>query len=170
MASRSLALSLVAGGVFLAAALGVILWVNSVRAGASPPQPLNFSHRAHVEKQIDCSFCHGYYDSHAAAGIPPLSLCVSCHSGIELDDPNARKIFDYASQGREIPWVRLYELPGYNVFSHKWHVRAGIECRECHGNIGESERPVRHMKYKMAWCVDCHTEKQASTDCLTCHR
>jgi len=168
VAGRSLTLSLVAAGVLLAVALGVIFWKRA--ASASPAQPLNFSHKAHVENQIDCSFCHAHYEDQNAAGIPRIALCVSCHSGIDLDNPDARKIFEYANQGQEIPWARLYRLPGYNFFSHKWHVRAGLECKVCHGDIGQSETPVRHMEYKMDWCVDCHAEKQASIDCLTCHR
>lgn len=151
-------------------AAGVFLWMRTARASASPEQPIHFPHRAHTENQIDCSFCHAYVEQHAAAGIPRVSLCVSCHSGMAQDSPDAKKIFQFAAESREIPWVRLYQLPDYNAFSHKWHVRAGVACAECHGDIGRSVDPVRDRVLKMAWCIDCHQKQNASIDCVTCHQ
>jgi len=156
-----------AGGIVLASC-GLIACLDE--AGANPEQPVPFSHRAHVELQIDCSFCHQYYDKYAAAGIPRIELCVTCHEAMPQDNPGMKKIFDYADAGEEIPWVRLYQLPQFNYFSHKWHVRAGVECVECHGAIGQSDRAVRHMEYEMNWCLDCHNQRKASVDCVTCHK
>ncbi len=151
-------------------ALGVSLSGCLAASHASPEQPIAFPHEAHTNVQIDCSFCHSYYDDYAAAGLPETALCASCHSAMSQESPEAQKLIAYAESGEEIPWVRLYELDQFVYFSHKWHVRAGVECAECHGDIGESQRAVRHMVYKMDWCLDCHEANQASVDCVTCHK
>ena len=81
-----------------------------------------------------------------------------------------QKLMEYVDAEEVIPWVRLYQLPQYTYFPHKWHVRAGIECGECHGSIGESMTAVRHRVLDMQWCLDCHEPRQASVDCVTCHK
>lgn len=139
----------------------------------SPEQPIAFSHRAHVENQVDCSFCHDYYEDYDVAGIPRVEVCVDCHSLMVDDedlDPSIQLIFEFDEAGEEVPWVRLYEIPKYAHFSHKWHVRAEVECQTCHGDIGMSDRAVRHMEYDMDWCLGCHEEREASVDCVTCHK
>ena len=167
-ARRTANLLLVLAGLLLVSA--GLLFIRTARAGARPRQPLGFPHRNHLENQIDCSFCHAHYEDHAAAGMPRVSLCATCHAAMPQESADSRKLFEYSERGEEIPWVRLYRLPDYSVFSHKWHVRAGIACGECHGAIGESVEAVRHLDYKMAWCMDCHRERGASLDCLVCHK
>ncbi len=139
-------------------------------ADASPDQPIAFSHRAHTENEVECSFCHAYVERYDAAGIPRVDLCASCHSAMEGEDPEMQKIFEYEDAGNEIPWVRLYEIPQFTHFSHKWHIRADVGCQECHGDIGQSDRAVRHMVYDMDWCVTCHEAREASVDCVLCHK
>ena len=137
---------------------------------ASPEQPIAFSHRVHLENEIDCTYCHSYVDRQNAAGIPSVELCVLCHSAMETENSEIQKIFSYADVGAEIPWVRLYEVPQFTYFSHKWHIRSEISCAECHGDIGQSDQAVRHMVYDMDWCVSCHEERGASVDCMVCHK
>ena len=48
--------------------LGCMLFTGCSKAGASPDQPIAFSHRIHVENQIDCSYCHDYYEDYDVAG------------------------------------------------------------------------------------------------------
>ena len=162
------------GLLILAAAavfIGALISACSFKAGASPDQPIAFSHRIHTENEIDCSYCHEYVDRYAAAGIPHVSVCVDCHEFMEPEEPNPDldRIFEFAEAGLDIPWVRLYELPPYTHFNHKWHIRAGVECQTCHGDIGTSDRATRHMVYDMDWCLTCHEDQQASVDCITCH-
>jgi hypothetical protein len=152
--------------------VGVAINACSFDATASPDQPIAFSHRIHVENQIDCSYCHEYYDRYAVAGIPRVSVCVDCHEFMEPTEPNPDldRLFEFASSGQEIPWVRLYELPQYTHFNHKWHIQAEVECQTCHGDIGTSDRATRHMVYDMDWCLSCHESQEASVDCVTCHK
>jgi hypothetical protein len=139
-------------------------------AGASAIQPIAFPHARHTENQIDCAFCHEYADRQASAGLPRTELCGSCHSAMSQDSPETQKLMEYVDKGEEIPWVRLYKLPQYSYFPHKWHVRAGLECKECHGDIGETTVAVRRVDLQMSWCISCHEKKGAPVDCVTCHK
>lgn len=89
---------------------------------------------------------------------------------MEQNTPETRKLMEYVEKEEQIPWVRLFKLPQYNYFPHKWHVRAGLACKECHGDIGETLVAVRHIDLEMSWCVSCHEEKGAPVDCVTCHK
>ncbi len=158
----AIALVSLAGGSLLIAACG--------DAGAAPAQPIAFPHAAHTANQIECGFCHEFSENWAAAGIPRTELCGTCHSAMPQESPAAAKLMEYVEAEKEIPWVRVFEIPQYTYFPHKWHVRAGVECEECHEGVGESAVTARRIKLKMAWCMDCHEERQASIDCVTCHK
>jgi hypothetical protein len=139
-------------------------------AGAQPAQPIPFPHARHTENQIDCAFCHEYSERQASAGIPRTELCGTCHSAMPQDSEAAKKLMERVDAGQEIPWVRVYRIPQHAYFPHKWHVRAGIDCAECHGDVATSLTVVRHLDLKMAWCVDCHEARQVSVDCVLCHK
>jgi hypothetical protein len=48
--------------------------------GYMPSQPIAFSHRLHAgELQMSCLACHYSATKSPHAGIPPASLCMSCH-------------------------------------------------------------------------------------------
>lgn len=160
--------------VFLAA-LSFLLTASALGtscrgADASAVQPIAFPHVRHTENQIDCAFCHEYADRMASAGIPRTELCGSCHSAMEASSPETRKLMEYVEKDEPIPWVRLYQLPQYSYFPHKWHLRAGIECEQCHGDIGESTVAVRRVDLQMSWCISCHEKRGAPVDCVTCHK
>jgi hypothetical protein len=148
------------------AALGATACGN---VDASPEQPIAFPHKPHADAQIDCAFCHEFVDSQASAGIPRTELCGSCHSAMPQESEATQKLMEYVDNEEIIPWIRLYELPQYTYFPHKWHVRAEIECAECHSTIGESMTATRHRVLDMQWCLDCHEAREASVDCVTCH-
>jgi hypothetical protein len=75
----------------------------------------------------------------------------------------------YAKNNRSIPWVRVYEIPGFVSFSHRTHVKAGNTCEDCHGKVAESDQLARATNISMGGCMDCHKAKNASTDCTFCH-
>ena len=156
--------------VILSVLAGVLL---ALRFTSAPTinQPVAFSHRTHaVDKKIDCSFCHESVEQQAIAGIPRTQVCVTCHSGIESNHPEIKKIFEYYERKEEIPWVRVYQMPEHVFFSHKRHVKAEIACSVCHGKMGESTKAVREVHHTMGSCMECHREKNASLDCWTCHK
>jgi hypothetical protein len=48
--------------------------------GYEPEQPIAFSHKQHAgDLQISCIYCHYGAQQSRHAGIPPASVCMSCH-------------------------------------------------------------------------------------------
>jgi len=102
---------------FLLAAIGGG-WYWATASRATPvPQPVRFNHKIHAAKKIKCSYCHKYAASMAAAGMPRLQVCFSCHKAVKTRTPDIEKIFAFWERKEEIPWVRLYELPRFTLFS-----------------------------------------------------
>lgn len=146
------------------------IWVMSRARGAGIEQPVPFSHRVHAgDKGISCQFCHSAVDRSARAGLPPLGTCVMCHQRIVPNLPPIKQLRDAYARGEVLEWVRIVRLPDYARFNHAMHITAGIDCSHCHGNVHEMDRIVNVNRFKMGWCVDCHRERKASTDCSVCH-
>ena len=133
-------------------------------------QPIAFSHEHHVsEIGIDCQFCHAYARRGPVAGIPPVQTCAGCHEVVLNEAPEILKVLEYWENEQPIPWVRVHDLPDYVRFSHKPHIRAGVDCASCHGDVASMEAAVQTESLSMGWCVTCHDERDASKDCLVCH-
>lgn len=157
--------------VIAVAILGLgFYWVNYQQPAE---QPINFPHNIHAGKLgIKCQFCHQYTDRSIRAGIPPMSLCMECHKTAATDRPEIQKLTRYWENKEPIPWVKIHTFPKMaNVrFSHKRHIKKGIECETCHGKIEVTKvvRKVRNLK--MGFCVSCHRANAAPTECWTCHK
>jgi hypothetical protein len=133
-------------------------------------QPIEFSHAHHVaEVGIDCQFCHAYARRGPVAGIPSVQRCAGCHQTVLSERPEIVKVLEYWDNKEPIPWVRVHDLPDYVRFSHKPHIRAGVNCADCHGDVASMEAAVQVESLSMGWCLDCHKEREASRDCLVCH-
>ena len=133
-------------------------------------QPIAFSHARHVEQaRIDCQFCHAYARRGPVAGIPSVERCVGCHRTILSERPEIVKLLAYWEEEVSIPWIRVHDLPDYVRFSHKAHVRSGVDCAVCHGEVGRMDIAQQVESLSMGWCVDCHESREASRDCLVCH-
>lgn len=143
--------------------------------GYQPDQPINFSHVTHVQKnQMECQFCHWNVAKSSYAAIPEVETCMGCHNLIlgVTDEQKAEiaKIKEYWEKGEAIPWEKVHVMPDHVRFNHKRHVKAGVGCQECHGQIPEMEKVERVSSMKMGWCLDCHREKGTSIDCYVCHK
>lgn len=139
----------------------------------SPAQPIAFSHRVHAgDNGIPCLYCHNYAGRSTVAGVPPVQRCVGCHVIIKRDAPEIIKLTDYWNRKTPIPWVKVHNLPDFVYFSHKRHVRAGVECSVCHGDVAGMDVVTRVVTLKMGWCLDCHRQRavKAGSDCWTCHK
>ena len=124
----------------------------------SPHQPLGFSHKLHAGTNgIPCLYCHRTATDSGLAGIPSVSDCRACHLYISPEAPEVRKLTEYWDRREPIPWVRVNGLPDHVYFTHKKHIRAGIDCTACHGGVAAMERISRTASLK------------ASIDCWTCH-
>ena len=143
--------------------------------GYSPDQPIKFSHVTHVQtNKIECQFCHWNVAKAAFAAIPEVRTCVGCHQivrgGTDEQKKEIAKIDEYWNKNQPIPWQKVHVMPDHVRFNHKRHVKAGVSCQECHGQVPEMEKVERVSSMKMGWCVDCHRQRGSSIDCWTCHK
>lgn len=159
------------------AIIGVVLLRASAKPEA-PRQPIEFDHWQHVTKQgddapqLECTFCHENVDKSSHATIPNITTCMGCHESIMTESPEVQKLAAFAERKEQPPWRRVYwHEPEANVFyTHKPHIKAGLECTTCHGKIGEMHRVRREVDQTMGWCIDCHRARSVSIDCYVCHR
>ncbi|GAB4335323.1 MAG: cytochrome c3 family protein [Calditrichia bacterium] len=139
----------------------------------TPEQPINFSHKIHVSKvQLECTHCHTTVEKSEFAGIPSVQTCMTCHESVKTESPEIQKLTKYWKEKRPVPWKRIYRLPvrNYVYFSHKRHIKADLECSNCHGNVEVMPVIKRQREMEMGWCVSCHEAKKAPLDCATCHK
>jgi len=149
------------------------LWLDACNQAPAAVQPIQFSHKAHIEKGLPCDGCHQFVEKAAFAGMPSTETCMMCHQSAITDNPEEEKVRQYAEKSVQIPWQRVYEVPGHVYFSHRRHVTLGrIECVRCHGNVGESAAPltVAALPISKDRCKDCHAQHGAASDCNACHR
>ena len=196
-----ISLALLAGTV-VATTLLISAWLGRPVFGSTegPDQPIAFPHTVHagIDALLDadgnprlddqgqtmhgvglpCTFCHRNVTEGAAATIPAVSLCMTCHmavgdgiAGVE----ELRAIFD---EGKSIDWVRVHRVPDHVHFVHEAHIRFFMErdgvsasavCSTCHGEVAEMTKVRQVRSLKMGDCVDCHRDNEAPTDCVTCH-
>lgn len=137
----------------------------------APVQPVAFNHRVHSgEYGLDCQFCHADARRSPVAGIPSLQRCAGCHRLTAASTPEVQTVMNFFKRKEPIPWVRVYDLPDHVYFSHRVHVRAEIRCHTCHGPVETMDRVSQVAPLTMGWCVNCHLERNASRDCLVCHK
>jgi len=152
----------------------------------TPEQPIEFPHNKHVKDVgLQCTYCHAYADKAVSPGIPPLEVCMGCHSVIATDKPRIKKLTEYWNKKEPVPWKRVNKLPDFVFFTHKRHVKAGVDCKACHGDLSTMTVAQRVKSLKMGWCLSCHNDvngylkslglppakvDRAPTDCWTCHK
>ena len=144
-----------------------------------PTQPIAFPHTVHVQQLgLDCTFCHRNVTKSAAATIPAVGLCMTCHKTVGLGLPEVEKLRDTFAADRSINWVRVHRLPDHVHFIHEAHIKFFMErdgisasavCATCHGDVGSMSKVKQVRSLKMGDCVDCHRDNDAPTDCTTCH-
>lgn len=155
--------------------------------GYEPEQPIFYSHKVHAGiNQINCLYCHGNAWESKHAAVPSTNVCMNCHktiqeykgpqlynrNGEEVNgtaeiaklysfagfDPNKPNDWD-ASKAKQIPWVKIHNLPDHVFFSHAQHVRAGnVQCQTCHGEITNMDEVYQFSELSMGWCINCHRQ------------
>ena len=150
----------------------VALGTDYYKKKQPPDQPIAFSHKIHAGKVgLQCLFCHETADKSAFAGVPAVEKCMSCHKNVATDRPEIQKLAGYWNRGEPMEWNRVHRLRvrKYVYFSHERHVKAEVDCANCHGEVKYRDKIRQVRSLEMGWCVSCHREKKAPTDCLTCH-
>lgn len=156
-----------------------------------PKQPILFSHKIHAgDNKIECRTCHSYVAVSPHPGIPSVQKCMGCHTHIQGRDVDYKtdegevinireeigKVREYWEKKEPIPWVKVSPMAEYVHFSHKRHIRQGIECKTCHGEVEKMDVVRKTERLNMGFCISCHEENARDEyhlkqlkDCLTCH-
>lgn len=142
---------------------------------AGPAQPLPFSHQTHVALGLECATCHAAPAPGAQMTLPPTGTCMACHSGIATERPAIQSLARYHAAAEAVPWIRVYRVMPGITWSHAPHLRAGMTCTACHGEVAKSPvmQPLKSST-TMGGCIQCHTAAQAKgrnapTRCEGCH-
>jgi len=170
------------------------IWPSNRAEGYQPVQPIEFPHDAMAGKAaIPCLYCHTNAEREAFASIPPLTVCMNCHSHVKPTSPGGgltkrmKDLFTYIDEktGRPIKpvyWIKVHDLSDFAYFDHSRHtVGAKLECAECHGPVEQMRQVRRVYPFTMGWCLDCHKkppkperadgrETDGPITCSTCHR
>ena len=136
-----------------------------------PQQPIAYTHKVHLANGLQCTDCHVGVDQGPDARIPSVNFCMTCHQVIATDKPEIKKLAGYKARGEDIPWQRVYgfEPSAHVKFNHAPHIRAGVDCAKCHGDLRTQTVAERKVDHTMGFCVECHRQNNASVDCVTCH-
>ncbi len=151
-----------------------------VYKGYQPEQPIKFSHKLHAGKnEIDCQYCHSSVKESKYPTIPSAMTCMNCHKAIQEGPKHGKKeiakIYDavgwdpekaqYSGDKEPIKWVKVHELPDLAYFNHSQHTDvAGLECKECHGEVRKMEVIKQKEKLTMGWCISCHNKKEVKME------
>lgn len=154
--------------------VGVTLMDTSALNSVQDEQPIKYNHKLHIEEALsECTDCHVQAEKSTRASIPNIQICGDCHSDLEVENSEQRKVAEYVQNGTQIPWHQVHLVPDHVYFSHRRHVSLGqIECSECHGDVSQMETPFvkPFQQIAMAWCIDCHKQRQVTSECYACHR
>lgn len=140
------------------------------KRGYKPEQPINYSHVVHVKQNgIECQYCHSGVAKSAYATIPPVELCMGCHNVIKTESPEIKKLKSHWDKKIPVEWIPVHNLPEHANFNHQRHIKAGVGCQNCHGQVQNMEVVERVSTLKMGFCVSCHRDQGVSIDCGLCH-
>lgn len=144
-----------------------------------PEQPIEFTHKLHVELGVQCLYCHPGALRGVSAGLPTQTKCWGCHQQIEKTKTSEKLavLVEYVESNQPIEWIPVAQVPDFVHFTHRPHIAAGLNCETCHGDMTQVEIAVNPQVMNMGWCLDCHREKAGNdqakltklTDCGTCH-
>lgn len=142
--------------------------------GYMPTQPGGgFNHQIHAGKLgMDCRYCHTKVESASEANIPNVATCYGCHadgrlmlltSGNETHKERTQFVRDAFDKNESIAWHRVHKLPDYvKNFPHSAHIRAGVSCFSCHGQITGLPIVYQAQPLSMGWCLECHRDPKPS--------
>jgi len=151
----------------------------------SPEQPIEFPHNRHVGLGIQCLYCHPGALRGPSPGLPTVTKCLGCHQQMAITDTSehlellraARKAVENHEPIEPIEWVPVAQVPDFVHFVHRPHIAGGLNCENCHGDLGKMTVYENPQVMNMGWCLTCHKARSESdaelrarlVDCGTCH-
>ena len=147
-----------------------VLVKDKFARGHKPTQPVNYSHVIHVKQNgIECQYCHSGVAKSSYATMPPLEACMGCHNVVKTESPEIKKLAEAWKNKQPIEWIPVHNLPEHANFNHQRHIKAGVGCQNCHGQVQNMDVVERVSTLKMGFCVSCHRDQGVSIDCGLCH-
>lgn len=153
----------------LTAVVGVFwYWATPAffNVGYMPTQPGGgFNHQIHAGKLgMDCRYCHTKVEKSYEANIPNVATCYGCHAPNHLalynnETHKAKTEFVRTAYDKDesIEWRRVHKIPDYvHNFPHQAHLKAGVSCYSCHGQMTALPVVYQSQPLAMGWCLDCH--------------
>ena len=138
-----------------------------------PAQPIDFPHTVHVQELgLDCTFCHRNVTKGAAATIPAVGLCMSCHKTVGDGIPEVENLRSISAEGGSIDWVRVHRVPDHVHFVHEPHIRFFSGSKRV---VAEIENPQEEIRLVEARKIDPDArvgqtiDVAASGVCSICH-
>ncbi len=155
----------------IAAALFAGLGMYAKLPARSPAQPIAFAHSVHLRAGVRCAQCHTEAGVSPQAGLPSARECALCHAKILPESPAVQQALAFARRGEEIPWQPVYGFAAtaHVRFRHDAHVRSGIACATCHGDLRQAAQARVWQPFSMGVCLNCHRAHGAGTGCEQCH-
>jgi hypothetical protein len=147
----------------------LLLLLFQAEAPEGPKQPIAFSHAQHAgELKMACKTCHTNPAPHEMMTFPKEETCMSCHAKVKQDSPEIQRLAEFVESKKRVPWVRVYQVPGFVFWSHETHL-ADNTCQDCHGEVSTMQVMHKAKETNMASCMACHAKKQVSNACNFCH-
>jgi len=136
--------------------------------GGNPPQStLKLSHKLHVvDQEIECKTCHQQVAESKLGTddlLPTMEVCSGCHD-VE-DNENCGMCHTDTRNINRLPRIQDYN----KKFSHSFHLAKDLQCKTCHQNVVNKTKVLPVILPKMQACLDCHSNRQVSVSCKTCH-
>jgi hypothetical protein len=78
------------------------------------------------------------------------------HSQIWTNSPLLEPVRESYRTGESIRWNRVHNLANFVYFDHSIHVKKGVGCATCHGQVNEMPLTWQNATLHMEWCLDCH--------------
>ena len=153
--------SIVVGGLVALTTLTALLTANRTPyislVNVAREQPVPFSHKHHVGGLgIDCRYCHTSVEVAAQASIPATKTCMTCHSMIWTNAAMLEPVRESYRSDRSLEWLKVHDLPDFVYFNHSIHIKKGVGCQTCHGQVDQMPLMMRKNTLNMEWCLECH--------------
>lgn len=140
--------------------VGLVIYGESsavTNVGVAVHQPVPYPHNLHVAVLgMDCRYCHDSVDKSSFADLPSTETCMSCHSVIDVTNPDLAPVRASWQTGAPIAWTRVNQLPDFVYFDHEIHISKGVGCETCHGRVDQMTTDVKANSFYMSFCLDCH--------------
>jgi hypothetical protein len=134
--------------------------------GYQPEQPIAFSHRLHAgDSQISCLYCHYGAENSRHAGIPPATVCMTCHRFVTASPQAMHAEILEARKARRAP------RPIVSPELQKLYDALGLDS-QLEPDPTKTPEPIAWVKvhHLPAYtCFDHRPHTRAGVSCQQCH-